>query len=202
MTKENDFYKFDLELSDKEFQLIGQIVSQWGALEYEIFEQTLLAFDRPDGEEIVLPKEMNSLQASVILEQWKEHVVDKAEPKVAEVLREQYERISELKDYRDALVHGVWKWSPNDIGKINTVRIKKKKIIGVHFTADDLYDLYSRLAGINFKIRYPKGTEDYARERVAQGGYFSRRFLSMVTDNDIADDWLSPALSKSDKEKE
>jgi len=202
VTKENDFYKFDLELSDKELHFIGQIVSQWGALEYEIFNQTLLAFDCPDSEEIVLPKEMNSLQISVILEQWKKHVIDKAEPEVAEVLRDQYERISELKDYRDALVHGMWEWSPSDIGKINTVRIKKKKIIKVHFSADDLYDFYSRLAGINFKIRFPRGTEDIARERAAQGGYFSRRFLSMVTDNDIADDWLSPILSKTAEEKE
>jgi len=191
MTKDHGHFKFDLELSDKEIHFIGQIVSQWGALEHEIFNQTLLTFERPDGEEIDLPKEMKSLQITAILNLWKERVVDEAEQKVAEILQEQYDRIIELKEYRDALVHGMWEWTPSDINKISTIRIRKKEIIRIHFTADDLYDFYSRLAGINFKIRFPRGVEDIASVHAEQGGYFSRRFLSMITDNDIVDDWLS-----------
>lgn len=59
-TKKNDddFYRFDVELTAKETYLIGNIVAQWGALEHEIFNQTLLSFDNPVDENMVLPKEI------------------------------------------------------------------------------------------------------------------------------------------------
>lgn len=199
MTKDKDFFKFDLELTDKEIHFIGQIVSQWGALEYEIFNQTLLTFDCPEEEDVVLPREMNNLQFTGILRQWKERVVDRAEGEKSEILKEQHDQILELKEFREALVHGMWKWSPSNINQITTVRIRKKKIVSINFTADDLYDFYSRIAAINFKIRFPGGVQDIASQRAEQGGYFSRRFLSMITDNDIKDDWLSTTPDKNEK---
>ena len=44
-------YTLGTELSERETYLIGLIVSQWGFIESEIFEQTILSFE--DGE--VLP---------------------------------------------------------------------------------------------------------------------------------------------------
>ena len=199
MTKDDHFLQLDFGLSDKEIYFIGQIVALWGALEHEIFNQTLLTFDGLDGNEIVLPKEMNNLQFTGVLEQWKKRVVDKAKGERAVTLQQQLDQINNLKEYRDALVHGMWKWSSSNLNRISTVRIRKKEIITVHFTVDDLQDFYNKLAGINFKIRYPGGLDDLATERAEQGFYISRRFLSMITDNAVADDWLSKVVVQKDK---
>lgn len=57
---------FDVELSDKEAFFIGKIVALWGALEYEIFCQTLSSFS--EDEAASLPKEMNNIQFTEIFE--------------------------------------------------------------------------------------------------------------------------------------
>ena len=199
MTKDDNFLQLDFGLSDKEIYFIGQIVALWGALEHEIFNQTLLTFDGLDGNEIVLPKEMNNLQFTGILEQWKKRVVDKVKGERAVTLQQQLHQINNLKEYRNALVHGMWKWSSSNLNRISTVRIRKKEIITVHFTVDDLQDFYNKLAGINFKIRYPGGLQDLASERAEHGFHISRRFLSMITDNSVADDWLSKVVVQKDK---
>jgi hypothetical protein len=48
-----------LDLSERELHFIGHIVAQWGALEHEIFVQTLRTFADYSEE---LPKQMNNLQ--------------------------------------------------------------------------------------------------------------------------------------------
>jgi hypothetical protein len=50
---------YDVPLSDKEGILIGRIIALWGALESEVFVQTLATFDVQDVEE--LPNAMNNL---------------------------------------------------------------------------------------------------------------------------------------------
>lgn len=173
---DNDSYRFDVELSTKESCLIGNILAQWGALEHEIFSQTLISFDNSMGEELVLPKEMNNLQFAAVLELWKSRVVDKAKSKKAKVLQHQYNRIVALMGHRHALVHGMWSWSRTDPkNKISVMRIRKKEIITTHFTATDLADFADRLASINFKIRFPGGAKDVIRARLKHGFHISRR---------------------------
>lgn len=178
----DDFYQWNDELSDRETFLIGKIIAQWGALEHEIFVQTLMTFEAPEDENIALPKAMNNLQFTEILGLWKDRVVKKSKEDRRKVLEQQLEKILKLKNCRDALVHGMWGWSKNDLSKISAVRIRKKEIISVHFTADDLADFYSRLGGINFKIRFPGGLDEFAQQRAEEEFYVSRLGLGLMTE--------------------
>ncbi len=194
MTDDNhDLYRWGAELSDREVFLIGKIIVQWGALEHEVFSQTILTFDAPEGEQTALPRAMNNLQFTDLLSQWKVRVVDKAQGARANVLQQQFDEILRLKEFRDALVHGMWDWSAIELAKISIARIRKKEIITTHFTADDLNDFCDRLARINFKIRFPGGVEDPDRKRAEQGFYISRKGLSLLTGDRVAGDWLSSA---------
>lgn len=188
-----DFHIWNDELSDREIFFIGKIIAQWGALEHEVFMQTLKTFDAPHGEEITLPKSMNNLQFTDVLNLWKERVAEKTKGERGEVLQQQYDRILTLKDYRDALVHGMWEWSAGELSKVTAVRIRKKEIISTQFTADDLQNFYSRVGGINFKLRFPGGSEEFAQQMAEAGSYASRRWLSMMAGDSLADEWLAPA---------
>ena len=192
--KDDDLLSHGLELSDKETFLIGSIVAQWGTLEYEIFNQTLMTFVTPEGVEPELPKEMQNLQFSSILKLWKERVVDKTEGERGDVLREQYDYILKMKQYRDALVHGMWEWSKDDLERISSIRIRKKEILTYHFTASDLADMDLRLGKINFKIMYPGGLEDMTEFHGETFSYVSRRFLAEITNSKVANDWISTPI--------
>jgi hypothetical protein len=192
----HDFYKWDAELSDREVFLIGAIVVQWGAIELEIFTQTLATFDVPEGKQTTLPKTMNNLQFTEVLSLWKERVVDQVQGERTKVLQRQLDEILRLKQFRDALVHGMWDWSASELSRISTVRVRKKEVVITHFTADDLAHFYGRLASINFTLRFPSGLEDLARQYEDQGSYISRRGLSMFAGDPVADDWLA-TLSRS-----
>jgi hypothetical protein len=195
-------YQLDTGLSDREVLLIGQIIVQWGALEYEIFAQTLRTFDDQNDREPVLPNAMNNLQLTKLLDLWKERVVDQAPKDWAEVLRFQLDEITRLKDSRDALVHGMWHWSAAELTRISTVRVRRTQVITTHFTVRDLQDFADRVASINFKIRYPAGLEGFAHARAAQGGGISRMGLAILTGDRLSDDWLStPPDLKNDKPK-
>ena len=184
---DDDFLLWDDELSEREIFLIGKTIAQWGALEHVVFVQTLMTFE---GEEVALPKAMNNLQFTEILDLWNKRVVATAEDKRRKVLEQQHEKILKLKGYRDALVHGMWQWSKAELSKITSVRIRKKEIISVHFTADDLADLSLKLASVNFKLRFPGGLEDLAEQRAAEGFYFSRHGAALLTGDPLADEWL------------
>ena len=194
LTQDNEIHHiWDSELSDKEALYIGKIVAQWGAIEHEVFFQTIMTFEDSANEEIQLPKAMNNMQFTDVLEQWKERVINnKSDVDQATVLQQQYDKICHLKDYRNALVHGMWEWQGNDINEITTTRIRKKEITSNKFTSDDLVDFYTQLARINFQIRYPGGVEELIQDKVAQGSFISRRALAIFSNDDVASDWLSP----------
>ncbi len=165
-----------VELSELELSCIGHIVAQWGALECEIFLQTLQTF----GEQAqVLPKVMNNMQFSGVLELWKERVVDQCNGEKKKNLEKQYSLIHHYHDYRNALVHGMWDWDRSSPAKIKTTRIRKTEVISTHFTASDLQDFSLTVARINFNIQYPRGDEDLA-ELINKGGYIGRLTTSML----------------------
>lgn len=176
-------YLWDHQLSGREIQLIGTIFVQWGALEHEVFIQTLMTFEPKEGDADVpvLPKEMNNLQFSGVLELWNKRVAMNCRGRRGKVLQRQYGEILKLKDARDALTHGMWHWTPENLGEIQTVRVKKREVITSHFSVDALADISSRLGEVNFKLRFPGGLVDLARLRMNEGGYMSRRAVAMFS---------------------
>jgi hypothetical protein len=134
VTDTNSSHIWDAELSDREVFLVGKIVTQWGALQDELFKQTLLTYEGDGSEPLALPKAMNNLQLTELLDLWKERVVDQAQGDRATVLQAQFDAIQILKEFRDALVHGMWEWSAEDPSKISAVRVRRKQVITTHFT--------------------------------------------------------------------
>ena len=176
-------YQWDPQLSDREVQFIGTIFVQWGALEHEIFIQTLLTFSPHEDETNVpiLPKEMNNLQFSGELELWKKRVAKVWRGRRGKLLQQQYNEIQELKELRDALAHGMWHWSREDLGEIRTVRVKKREMITSRFSADFLADVANKVGEINFKVRFSGGPIDVAMQRMEDGVYMSRRAVAMFS---------------------
>ncbi|WP_235592548.1 MULTISPECIES: hypothetical protein [Pseudomonas] len=176
---------YEPPLSDKEAILIGRIIALWGALEYVVFEQTLATFEVQSPEE--LPPEMNNLSFVKALGLWKSQVADVAEGEVREVLKQLYTKINNLKDSRNAMIHGMWTWSTAELGEICTRRVSNKKLINMSFPAGRLADLHDELAVINFNIRYPGGSEDFVLEIAGEGSFISRRALRALTGDCTAD---------------
>ncbi|KVE87529.1 hypothetical protein [Burkholderia vietnamiensis] len=156
-----------------------------GALEHEVFIQTLMTFDLGVGELEKLPKKMNGIQFTDTLKLWKERVIGAAKGTRREVLERQYEGICHYQEFRNALVHGMWDWSKSDPRRITSVRINKREVRRVHFSADDLERFNLALQRINFWIRYPDGTVEFAMKAVEQGLYVSRRAVAMLNDHPI-----------------
>jgi hypothetical protein len=176
------------QLSDHEVHFIGMIFIQWASLEHEVFVQTARTFDPKSAEIPEIPKEMNNIQFTAVLELWKKRVADNTLKGRAKVLQRQYEKILRMKEARDALAHGMWHWSPEDLGCISTVRAKHRQIITSHFSKEFLADMASELGEINFKIRFPGGLIDLARARRQDGGYMSRRAVAMFSSAPVDDD--------------
>lgn len=170
----------DLQLSDREIFMIGTIVAHWGTIEHEIFMQTLLTFDDPQAKVPELPKAMNNLQFTQVLALWKERVVDKSKGDRATVLRDVYEQLLDLKEPRDALVHGMWQWSPEHLDRISTVRVRKREVKTTHFNFEYLQDFALRLGRLNFSVHYPGGIVDLAASREKSGFYISRKGLQLM----------------------
>lgn len=178
------------ELTDREIHFIGKVVAHWGAIENEIYMQTLHSF----GDEIEdykdLPAAMKGLNFPAVLQIWEERVADSMDEEKKNVLKDQAAKIRKAQEYRNALVHSMLNWSAQDIGKIVATRIKKKQFISIEFRAEDLENLYSRLAKINFSIRCPGGIDELAEIRDKEGGYASRNFMAMMRGHEIENDWL------------
>jgi hypothetical protein len=190
MTKsDDDFYQVNTHLSDREIYSIGKIIALWGALEHVVFIQTLETFDDA-GDEVELPKAMNNLRFTGVLDLWKTRVVDNAQGDCGKVLQRQYERIVELHPFRNALVHGMWQWSPAAPSEISVVRIARDQVITTSFDADSLEDFCRQLGGINFKIHYPGGRAQYARERTESGFGLNRLAYSLMTSNPVVEELL------------
>lgn len=184
---DDDMISFGLELSDREIYSIGSIVALWGSLESEVFCQTLETYDVGSIDE--LPKAMNNMQPSQVLQLWKERVVEVTTGKRREVLREQYEKIVRFSPLRHAMVHGMWDWSRGDPEKIKVWRVRKDEIQEITITAGDLAHFSTELRKLNFKVRYPGGLEEYAEQMSQHGSYISRRFVALITDSPSAEDW-------------
>ncbi|SDU37947.1 hypothetical protein [Pseudomonas orientalis] len=197
MSNNDLMHLYDVPLSDKEALLLGRIIALWGALESEVFAQTIATFNVQEFEE--LPRAMNNLSFIKVLELWKARVAEVEEGDRAEVLTQQFEKITRLHDSRNALIHGMWTWSMDEPEKISTTRVSKKQIITMHFPAGSLADFHDELSVINAKIKYPGGVEDTARERENEGVFISRRMLCMLTNNPAADDWLPPRIMQKGK---
>ncbi len=167
----------DTALSERETYLIGSIVSQWGFLESDIFDQTLLSFEGCES----LPASMNkNAQFSAVLQLWLERVVELSDEATKLILKAQYDKIVSLAEFRQAVVHSRWEWRPDFPDEIIAVRIHNKCIKRVKFTSDDLADFATDLGEIRYVIRYPRGIQDRAQEMAAVGGYISRRGWNLL----------------------
>lgn len=162
---------WDDGLADDELFFIGKIVAHWGAIEHEIFVQTLLTFDADESAMVELPKAMNNMSFNRVLELWYDRVVAHTEEPKRTVLEKQKKKIESYKEYRNALVHGMWDWDRSQPQIVTTTRIRKKKVITTKFNEGGLQDFYSELAQINLYIRYPNGVEDLFKENAEQGLY-------------------------------
>lgn len=169
---------WDIGLTDKEVYSIGCIVAYWGSLEQEIFLQTLHTYHEAavsKGDD--LPKAMNNLNFSEVLELWKERVVDVTDGDRKNILTKQYERLVHCSEFRNALIHGMWDWDKNDPGTLITTRIKQKKILHTTFEPSALQDFSTTLGEINLLIRYPGG---FAELMEKEGGFVNTAALRRI----------------------
>ena len=161
---------WDTGLTHEERMVIGDIVAQWGALEAEIFGQTLESFDS-DIHVSQLPRAMRNRNFSEVLELWKERVVDAAGDAIKKTLKEAYEKILKLRDARHSIVHGMWDFTVSEPKTISTFRVKDDQIIHTTFKDGALADVGMRIAEINMSIRYPGGLRQFFEEQMSDGVY-------------------------------
>lgn len=161
---------WDTGLTHEECMIIGDIVAQWGALEAEIFSQTLESFGS-DIHVSQLPRAMRNRNLSKVLELWKERVVDTAEDALKKTLKEAYEKILKLKDARHSIVHGMWDFTVSEPKTISTFRVKDDQIIHTTFKDGALADVGMRIAELNMSIRYPGGIREFFKEQMSGGMY-------------------------------
>ncbi|GHF61219.1 hypothetical protein [Seohaeicola zhoushanensis] len=165
-------YIMDTEISEKETYIIGSIVSQWGFLESDIFEQTYLSF----GDDEDLPDSMKTnTHFSRVLKLWLKRVVEAQDATRRSILRDQYEKILSLNEFRQAVVHSRWEWKPDAPEEITAVRAHNENIKRVKFNFNSLAEFATALGEIRFSIRYPGGIEDRAEEMTRNGVHISRR---------------------------
>jgi hypothetical protein len=190
---------YNVELSPRELAHIGLIVSQWASLEYEIFTQTLMTFVDSEITGNELPRSMNNLQFSSVLDLWEERVINKANGEVKEVLIKELEHIRHYHEFRNAIAHGMWEWDKSDPKKIRSVRIRNRNVITIRFTAANLESFSTEVGKINFKIRCPSGLEDLAKIRAEQRFYMSRIGAALFSGDDelLPDEWKSPLPSSA-----
>jgi len=169
---------WDVGLTEIEIFLVGEIVAHWGALEHEVFCQTLMTFDVPASEEdFQLPKAMSNFRFADVLELWNERVVGAAKEPDKSILNDQYNKIKQFYDYRNALVHGMWDWDLSKPEVLNTTRILKKNIIKTTFNPGDLEHFHTELAQINLLVRYPGGMYEFFEKELKDGAYVNHAAL-------------------------
>lgn len=161
---------WDTGLTHEECMIIGDIVAQWGALEAEIFSQTLENFGS-DIHVSQLPRAMRNRNFSEVLELWNERVVDTAEDALKKTLQEVYENILELKNARHSIVHGMWDFTVSEPKTISTFRVKDDQIIHTTFKDGALADVGMRIAELNMSLRYPGGMIEFFKEQMSGGVY-------------------------------
>lgn len=171
-----------LELKDEEIYHIGMIVVHWAALEHEVFTQARMSFDDCGERSELLPKDLNNAQFTQTLDIWKRRVVDTSGNGRKEALESVHAEIVKLKEFRDALAHGMCTWSPDALDRITTERVKNGELIAVHFTTEGLSHFANAVACLNFRLRYPSGEVDLFSFRESSAVYFSRVFLQSMAD--------------------
>ena len=171
-------FTLSTELSEQEVYLIGSIVAQWGFIENEIFEQTILSF--PENEDLPGLMKTNA-QFNRVLQLWLERVAEAQIGEKKVVLLAQYKKIMSLNEFRQAVVHSRWEWKPEAPDEITAVRSHKQTVKRVKFTSEDLADFATTLGEIRFCLCYPGGLADRAEEMVQAGGYMSREFLKQIS---------------------
>jgi hypothetical protein len=191
-------YVLDVELSERELILIGKVVALWGSLEYEIFCQTLISLNPSDSD--ALPKQMNNVQFSQVLDIWETLFVQNAKGRRKATLQTQCKAIRHYVDFRNAIVHGMWDWSGSAPEKISATRIRKREIIRTHFTADDLASFVSELQVMNFKVRYPGGRREYVKAMAKKGSSMTRLGLCLMTSNPLTNELLPSSMRLPDNE--
>lgn len=167
---------WDAGLTHEECRIIGDIVAQWGALEAEVFSQTLESFDS-DIHVSQLPRAMRNRNFSEVLLLWKERVVDTAEEARKTILTESYEKILELTEARNSIVHGMWDFTVSEPKVISTFRVKDDQIIHTKFEDGALADVGTRIAELNLRIRYPGGLRELLMEQMSGGAYVNHAEL-------------------------
>lgn len=186
-------YVLDTDLSERETFLIGSIVSQWGFIESEIFDQALASFE--ENEE--LPRSMiTNAQFGTVLDLWLERVVEKKDQARRKVLRAQYERIISNNEFRQAVVHSRWEWRPEEPDQIVAVRVHKHSIKRVVFSVEDLAKFASTLGEIRYLIRFSGGNEDRAEEMNKSGRHTSRLGWDLITGRAKLSDLTKPDSAK------
>lgn len=174
----------DLGLSDREKFFIAEIISQWGAIEHEVFLQALMTFGPGDA----LPKVMNNMKFSEVLTLWKERVVDKADAERMKVLNEVHNGIEANQEPRNALVHGMWSWDASAPGQVFVTRVKRDQVIRSTFTAESLQEFALDVCDLHYKLKYPLGNIDRAEELARDGYSASRRWIAAVSGDPVADE--------------
>lgn len=177
----------DLGLSDREKFFIAETISQWGAIEHEVFLQTLKTFEPDD----TLPKEMSNIQFSGVLKLWEARVVHQADAERAAALREVHIGIEAKQEARNALVHGMWSWDTSAPGLVFVTRVKRDTVIRSVFDAKSLEALALDVCDLLYKLKYPRGIADQAEELGNDGYWFSRRRVAAMSRDPVTAD-LSP----------
>lgn len=167
---------WDTGLAENENMLIGDIVAQWGALEAEIFIQTLTSYGS-DIEVNQLPRAMRNRNFSEVLSLWKSRVVDTSEEAIKAAFEGAYEKILKLSDARNSIVHGMWDFSISEPKTISTFRVKDDQIIHTTFKDGALVDVCMQIAEINASIRYPGGMKDFFKDQMSGGVYVNHAEL-------------------------
>lgn len=171
-------YTLGTDLSERETYVIGSIVSQWGFIEFDIYEQTMSSFE---DDEVIPASMKTNAQFSNVLKLWLARVVEVQGAAKKAALTAQYQKILSLSEFRQAVVHSRWEWRPSAPEEITAVRVHKQSIKRVKFTFDDLFEFVTTLGEIRYSIRYPGGLQDHADEMAEIGGHISRQGWDLLS---------------------
>jgi len=124
--------------------IIGQLLVEWGWLEYRISEAIwhMLGIKRRTGRMLTAHTDIRGL-CKALMSLAKHRIPD---PKTSEDIQRLVGRIMEKINQRNQVVHGIWSWDPAT--ERATVReFRREEIHGVP-TDFDLHQLQQRLAAI------------------------------------------------------
>lgn len=163
-------FLWDSGLTHEEHRVIGAITAHWGALEAEVFFQTLESYGKQIQVE-TLPRAMRNRNFSEVLQLWRDRVAEQSCEPHRSTLLEAHEKIKAVQDARNAIAHGMWDFSHQEPEAVSTLRVKDDKLIVTVFQHGTLDDLEQRIAELNMTLRYPGGMQDFFKEQMRDGRY-------------------------------